>query len=459
MDSVFNQSLWGDEGFSAILSMKALPEIIKIIARDTSPPLWNIWEWLIFNTLGTEEIYIRGLSFIFFLGTVFFAYKIGAFLFSKKTGFLAALFTFLNPFFFFYAFEGRMYSIMSLGVAASIYYFLRLFYNEDRVRRRDKVGYIFFTLWALYSHHFAIFVVIVQGIWWLYELIFDKRVRAKKMFKIFLITAAGYIPWLYPLYTQTKMVGGGFWLGTPTIKDLRNLIYDYLAEGIKNENLRLPLLEIPLYHASLYVAFAAIVLRKWWKNIKNTVFFLLWFLGPIFLTWFVSQNFQSIFFNRYLLYTIPGAMLVLVSSRSKLSIIPLAILAIFFGLMDYQYFTHPAKLPFREVATYVKESKTEGDYLINWYSNGTHHIWETKYYGIPAPIYVSGEGDLPFFVGTALMEEGDLISEIPEGIERVGVVTSGPIEEVSLPGYEQDAIKEFDGLKFIWYLKTAEVES
>ncbi len=450
LETVFNQSIWGDEGFSAILSMKPLPEIITIIARDTSPPLWNIWEWLIFNTLGTEEIYIRGLSFTFFLGAVFFAFKIGSFLFSKKAGLLAALFTFLNPFFFVYAFEGRMYSIMAFGVTASMYYFLRIFYNEERIRKRDKIGYIFFTLWALYSHHFAFFVVIVQGIWWLYELTFGKRVRAKKMFKIFLITALGYVPWLYPLYTQTKMVSGGFWLGTPTVKDLRNLIYDYLAEGIKNENLKLSFLQMPLYHASLYVVFAVAALRKWWKNIKNTVFLLLWFLGPILLTWFISQNFQSIFFNRYLLYTIPGAMLVLISSRSKLSFIPLAILLLFFGIIDYQYFTNPGKLPFRQYSEYVKSEMKEGDFLVNWYSNGTHHIWETKYYGIPAPIYIPGGGELPFFVGTALMEKDDIVTEIPKSTKRVGVVTSGPIEEIRLPGYTESEVKTFDSLKFIW---------
>src|SRR3989337_1496477 len=166
MENQFTTSLWGDEGFSAILSMKSLPEIIKIIARDTSPPLWNIWEWIVFNTLGTDEVYIRGLAFVFFLGTVFFAYKIGSFLFSKKTGLLAALFTALNPFFFIYAFEGRMYSIMSLGVAGSMYFYLRIFYNEEVIRKRDKIGYVFFTLWALYSHHFAFFAVAVQGIWW-----------------------------------------------------------------------------------------------------------------------------------------------------------------------------------------------------------------------------------------------------------------------------------------------------
>lgn len=458
LENVFNQSIWGDEGFSAILSMKPLTEIIKIISHDTSPPLWNIWEWLVFNTLGTDEIYIRGLALIFFLGTVFFAYRIGAFLWSKKTGLLAALLTALNPFFFTYAFEGRMYSIMALGVTASTYYYLRIFRNEERIRRRDKIGYIFFTLWALYSHHFAFFVVIVQGFWWLYELLFGRKIRAKKMFKIFLITGIGYIPWLIPLYNQTKMVGGGFWLGTPTTNDLLNLIAEYLARGIKNEKLILPIIEIPLYSASLFLVLITLLMRKWWNSIKKTIFLLLCFLGPIILTWLISQKFQSIFYNRYLLYTIPVAMIILVSSRTKVSIIPLAILAIFFGIIDYNYFTHPTKLPFRQYSEYVKGQMREGDFLINW-NSASHHIWETKYYGIPAPIYIPSDGgDLPFFVGTALMEEGDIIREIPENAQRVGVVTSGSVDEVSLPGYTEGTVKDFDGLKFIWYEKNKETD-
>jgi hypothetical protein len=119
--------------------------------------------------------------------------------------------------------------------------------------------------------------------------------------------------------------------------------------------------------------------------------------------------------------------------------------------MDFDYFTHPNKLPFREMAAYVRQVKTEDDFLINWYSNGTHHIWETKYYGIPAPIYVSGEGELPFFVGTALMIDADVISEIPRGVQRVGVITSGPVEEVKIPGFKKQEVKEIDRLKFIWF--------
>jgi hypothetical protein len=131
-------------------------------------------------------------------------------------------------------------------------------------------------------------------------------------------------------------------------------------------------------------------------------------------------------------------------------------LAIFFGIIDYDYFTHPKKLPFRQYSEYVKSELKDGDFLINW-NAGSHHLWETKYYGIPAPIYIPPSGgDLPFFVGTALMEKDDIIREIPESTKRVGVVTSDSIDDINLPGYTESTAKDFNGLKFVWYLKNGE---
>lgn len=452
LENVFTQSIWGDEGFSAILSMKSIPDIIKIISRDTSPPLWNLFEHFAFQMFGASEITIRSLSLLFFLIAVFFTYKIGSLFFSRKSAIIAAFLTLLNPFFFTYAFEGRMYSILAAGVTGSMYFFAKSFFGEGG--KWTRIGYIAMTLWALYSHHFAIFALFLQGLWWIYEILFGRRKTATKIFKSFLIIGVLYLPWLYPLYTQTKMVGGGFWLGKPNLNDLRNVIYDYLAEGIKNNSLQLPYLKISLYHSSLYVVFVALIVRKWWKNIKKTIFLLLWFLGPIILTWLVSQRFQSIFYNRYLLYAIPGAMLILASSRSKISIVPIIILLISFGIIDYQYFIHPAKLPFNKLAVYVKEGISEGDFLINWNSS-SHHLWETKFYGFPAPIYIpEGKGELPFFVGTALMDKSDIVRRIPENTQRVGVVTSGSVDEITLPGYTENEVKAYDKLKFVWYSRT-----
>jgi len=440
MPNQFTTSLWGDEAFSAILSMKSIPEIIKIISRDTSPPLYNITEHLWFQIFGTSEVAIRTLSFLYFFLAVLFTYKIGALLFARKVGVLAAILTFLNPFFFTYAFEGRMYSILALGVTASMYFFLK----------QNWFLYILATAFALYSHHFAIFAVFVQGIWFLKELLTNKDKKTSLfMFLSFVGVGILYIPWLVPLYNQTKMVGSGFWLGTPTFVDLIKMLGDYLARGIKH----------PLVTGALVVTLAILVLRKWHKEVEKTLFLLSWFLLPILATWIISQKFQSIFFNRYLLYTIPAAMLILASNTRKiLSLGLIAALVLLLSNIDYHYFTHPTKRPFKDLATYVKETKRGDDILINW-NAASHHLWESKYYGIPAPIYLPEGKELPFFVGTALMVKEDIINEIPEKLpgktklQRVGVITSGSVDEINLPNYTRKEVNVFGDLKFIWYAK------
>ena len=413
--------------------MKSIPQILSIIARDTSPPLYNITEHIWFRLFGSSEVAIRSLSFLYFLIAIFFVYKIGVYLWDRRTGAIAAALSFLNPFFFSYAFEGRMYSILAAGAASSMYFFLK----------RNWVGYVIATTAMLYSHHFSIFIIFVQGLWFLKEFFFGKKRVAISILKSFVAIGLLYSPWLIPLYNQTRMVGGGFWLGTPTLSDLGNLIKDYLAEGVKH----------PLSKLAFYAVIATLVLRRWLKGKEKTAFLLAWFLLPIVATWGISQKFQSIFFNRYLLYTIPAAMLILASERRRLSLVALGAVVLLFVSIDAFYFTHPIKRPFRELAAYVKETRREGDFIINWYSNGTHHIWETKYYQIPGPIYVSGDGELPFFVGTALMEESDIITKLPEGTTRVGVVTSGPVEEITLPGYTKEEQAPFGTLSFVWYQK------
>jgi len=458
MENQFTASLWGDEGFSAILSMKSIPDIIAIIARDTSPPLWNIFEHLLFKFIGNQEIHIRGLSFVFFLGSVFFTYKLGSFIFSRKTGVLASVLTFLNPFFFIYAFEGRMYSILAFGVSASMYFFLKILYDQEGASTLNKLGYVVSTLWALYSHHFAFFAVFVQLLWWLTEFLFGKRIRAKKLFKNFLLVGIFYIPWLYPLYLQTSQVSRGFWLAKPDLIDLRNLIYDFIATGIKNDNLKIPFTDLAFYQASLYLAFLILIMRKWWRKVKISLFFVIFFLTPIILTWFISQYFQSIFFNRYLLFTIPSFSIIVASCRNKISPFVIFFLILILAIIDYDYFIHPKKLPFKQVASYIKTQMREEDFLINWYSNGTHHLWETKYYSIPAPIFNPKKEKLPFFVGTALMQDEDFVSEIPDQVKRVAVITSGPIEEISIQGYTKTKVETFDSLKVVWFSKLAEYE-
>lgn len=424
----FNASLWGDEAFAAVLAQKNLFDIVRIVARDTSPPGYYFLEHFWLLIFGNSEVAIRSLSFLFFLITVFFVYKIGNLLWDRKTGVIAALFTFLNPFLFIYAFEGRMYSMMAAAVTASMYFFLK----------RSWVGYVIATTIALYSHHFAIFAVFVQGLWFLKEFFWGKRKVAFSMFKAFLSVGILYLPWLYPLYLQTILVGADFWLQTPDLPELWELIRKFLAEGIVH----------PFTKPAFYLVATILVLRNWGKDSGKSVFLVLWFLTPLVLTFLISQFFQSIFFDRYMLYAIPAGSLILASNRRHISNLLMAAAVLLFAQINTFYFTHPTKQPFGDLANYVKETRQEGDFLIN-HNARAHHLWESKYYGIPAPLWVP-EGELPFYVGTALMVEGDIVRELPDA-PRIGVITSGRLEEVSLAGYTQSKSQQFGNLTFAWY--------
>jgi hypothetical protein len=63
-----------------------------------------------------------------------------------------------------------------------------------------------------------------------------------------------------------------------------------------------------------------------------------------------------------------------------------------------------------------------------------------------------GGDSLPYFVGTALMEKTDIIHSLPDA-DRLGVITVSSSEEVNVPGYYQEEIRNFGDLKFIWLSK------
>jgi len=413
-------SLWGDEGWAVNLAVKPIPQIIKIVSRDTSPPLYYLWEHVWLKLFGTSEIAIRSLSLFFFLLTVLVVYLIGQHLWNKKTGLLAALLTLTSPFLFTYAFEGRMYSLLVLTSTLSIYFFIK----------KHQLGFILATAAALYTHHFAIFVVVWEGIWTLW-----KRRKLTPFFIIGLL----YLPWLYPLYYQTSLVGGGFWLGKPSPKDLINTIEKFLI-GSHDKS---------LYQTIALLGFGCLLaLRQWRKNIEKSLFLIGWFLVPLLLTFAVSQFFQSIFYDRYLLLVIPAAAVLFASQTKKFTWPLILIVAGCLLTVNYHYFFHPVKRPFRQLAEFIK-TEAPNLTLIN-HNAASHHLWESKYYGLEAPIY--SPQPLPFYTGTALMAESDVIDQLPDK-PLIGVISSAPVEEVQLPGYHLNQYHQIESLKFIWMAK------
>jgi len=424
----FSVSLWGDEGWAATLAVKPILKIIQIVARDTSPPLYYLCLHTWMKIFGTSEVAIRSLSFLFFLGIVVTVYFIAKHLWDRKTAILAVVLALTNPFLFIYAFEGRMYAILALTSTLSVYFFLK----------KNRPGFILATTAALYSHHFSIFVIFWLGIWRLRENWGKPTKEIVKGLADFFIIGLLYLPWLYPLYYQTSLVGSGFWLGKPTVPILFGTIRKFLV-GPGEENIR--------YLAYLLII-VILILRRWLEDKKNSVFLAGWFLAPLVLTFLISQFFQPIFYDRYMLMAIPASSLLIASLRRKPSLIFILLIIFLLGTINYQYFFNPTKRPFRDLAKYVKQEASDLT-LIN-YNAAAHHLWESKYYGLEAPIYAPTP--LPFYTGTALMEKEDIINELPDE-EKIGAISSSSPQEVQIQGFELEKSQKFDSLWFLWLKK------
>ncbi|HUS52144.1 MAG TPA: glycosyltransferase family 39 protein [Candidatus Bathyarchaeia archaeon] len=421
----FTASLWGDEGWAATLAIKPYLEIIRTVARDTSPPLYYLCLHTWMKFFGTSEVAIRSLSFLFFLGTVVTVFFIAKHLWDKKTAILAALLTLTNPFLFTYAFEGRMYAILAFTSTLSIYFFLK----------KNRPGFILATTTALYSHHFSIFIILWEAIWRLGENWGQPFKKLVKSFSDFFVIGLLYLPWLYPLYYQTSLVGSGFWLGKPTFLDLIGVIKKFLiGTG-----------ETRLEFFALIAIVITLFLRRCWQEKKMTFFLTGWFLAPLIFTFLISQAFQPIFYDRYMLMAIPAGSLLIASLRRKPSIIFIFLAIFLLGIINYGYFFQPTKRPFRQLADFVKTEAS--DLVLINYNAGSHHLWESKYYGLEAPIYAPTP--LPFYTGTALMQTEDIISTLPDE-EKIGAISSAPPEEVQIAGFEIEKSQKFDRLWFLW---------
>jgi len=429
-----NTSLWGDESFTAVAVKENFPRVMEIVAKDTAPPLYYIVLFIWTRIFGHSEVAIRSLSVLLYLGILFIVFLIAKKIWHKKTALIATLLTLANPFLFPFAFEGRMYMILVFTVTLSFYFFIT----------KNVVGYALASAAALYSQHYAVLVLFFQ---FLIRLIQTKSLKKNwfKLIKPYLLIGVLYLPWVYPLYKQVTMVAGkGFWLGKPKIKDAAGLIISYLIGGRF----------IFAWQKFWFILILPIlILKKWSTKLKYNFIFTGWVLFPILLAFLLSLGKTSIFYDRYLIFVIPGLMLLIAGGWRKISLPLILIFIAPFMWINLYYFTHPTKGPFRDMATYIKNGKKI--FLINY--NGTaHHLWESKYYGLEAPLYVP-QGELPYYVGTAQMTEKDIVKIIPQEFSEIGVIGSEEPAKININDYHLESFQKFEKFYFSVFVKNEKI--
>ncbi len=155
------QSVWLDEGLAIRTVRHGFGSMLgQLDSEQSTPPLYYVLAWVWTRVLGTGVVPLRAFSAVAGTVTVPLLYLAGRHL-SVKTGLWAATLGALSPLLFYYAQEARPYALLVLFATAAQIAWQRAL--DDR-RSRDVTWWAVFSVLALLTHYFAVFLFIGQAV-------------------------------------------------------------------------------------------------------------------------------------------------------------------------------------------------------------------------------------------------------------------------------------------------------
>ncbi|MEZ4713793.1 MAG: glycosyltransferase family 39 protein [Caldilineaceae bacterium] len=131
------KAIWLDEAFSIWVARHSLLEIIQWLIRiDQHPPLYYLLLHYWIGAFGDLQGAVRAFSALCGTLTIPLFYAAGKELYDAKVGLLAALMLAVAPFHVRFAQETRMYALLTLAVAAQLYFLAHVLRNPSAAKWR-----------------------------------------------------------------------------------------------------------------------------------------------------------------------------------------------------------------------------------------------------------------------------------------------------------------------------------
>ncbi|HEY0321511.1 MAG TPA: glycosyltransferase family 39 protein [Pyrinomonadaceae bacterium] len=286
-------SLWFDEVFSVRAGRISVSDIIILTRGDVHPPLYYLLLHFWMKLFGETEIAVRMLSVIFSVLTVFVVYHLALKLFNRRTAFFAALFTTLSPLQVFYAQETRMYAQLTFLAAASVYFYVCWLKEGTRL---SYAFYLISTTLLLYTHIYAVFVVMAQLLYFVWLRLqaretFRKRLRGWLAAQ--LITGLLFLPWALIIFQQATRARRGFWIREPDWLTPLSTLIEYCG------SLWLAALLLPLFVYGVKLVYERSGKEKTASLPRVRVFLLLWLILPIIIPFMLSKLVTPFYLAKY----------------------------------------------------------------------------------------------------------------------------------------------------------------
>ena len=294
----------GDECFSLFYALQSPDDIVRVLACGDNPPLWELLLHYWVALFGISVMSLRILSLIFSVLTVVPLYLAGERHVGRGAGVVASLMYGFSTFSIFLSHDGRVYSLVAMLAAWSLYLFLSLATDEEN-RRSRWVWLTVVDLLLLYSHYMAGWVPVVQCL-----LVFLVPILRKRLWRGCLVLigslVAGYLPMMPVLYLRILDSGvHGTWVLRSTgIDGLYDMLRCFTNAPV------VTVLSLALVLAAA-VRLVVLLCRRQYVVGATTLLTVIWAV-PMLVS-FVVSFFLGCFFNRYFYFLLPTYYLALVA--------------------------------------------------------------------------------------------------------------------------------------------------
>lgn len=324
-------SIWYDEAVSWSQSNGSLTALLASVATDNYPPLHNILLWLTIPVIGDSETALRLPSAVLGIFAVLMTFLIGKLLAGRITGLTAATLLALSPFHIWYSTEARMYALLAACGLAFLLSTLKVLRTPSS---------LWLTLLALsgtlflYSHVYALLAFAAVGTVCaciaLRDLTLGKSFSKSHALHACLamgISTVAFLPWLYLLAIRASSVAeAGFWIAFPDLPFLKAMVFGITGSLI-------------LFWLLVCLAVLSAVPARWRSqsqekpsptNPNALIVCVAYTFGPVVLAYCYSLLVQPILFDRYLIASWPGLLLLASAGAQRLSakFVPAALVAI-----------------------------------------------------------------------------------------------------------------------------------
>src|SRR5579864_684444 len=292
-----DKTVWVDEGVSFGITQLSWLGFFKILARhelNMAPYYFVLKIWMNF---GTSEAVLRAPSAIFFVANVAAIYLVGRRLFGTRAAVFASILAAVHSFLIRYAQEARSYSLVAFLATLSCFFFVR---NLQEPGRRTWRAYVIATALAIYSHFFALLVVLAQ--WVSLKFLPEDRRPGPELRRAWKILAISLLPMV--VFIATRGAGPISWITRPNATSIYYFLI-FLTGNVGN-------VLLAAYFVLLAIAAAVLILRRAQFTASPELWAILfafcWLLVPIIVS-LVFSIARPVFLSRYLIICVPALVL------------------------------------------------------------------------------------------------------------------------------------------------------